>query len=354
MATQWQLIDRPAEFGAIRSALTGRENGGVVLVGAAGVGKTTLAEPSPSRCARRCTGWGAQSPRAASRWAFSRIVCALQHHATRSRMTSARDSLIGQEDTVIGVDDAHLLDQLSATLLHQIAVDRAGRILATIRSGEPVPAAVTALWKDGHLQRVELQPFTKAQCVALVESVLGGTLEGLSADVMWESSGGNPLFGGGGGFAAGITVEGGKDDNGAPRVTFEPRPAEYGARRDIVLEKCYRNLRPVLVSAHGLVFGVYRRGERPHGTGLVQMFDQPALWTDIGYVVTEGDLLAGDTVTLERTAETSPPFLEDHSDIEDLITFLSFDSKQEQDAWVAAQIAAGLGDQELRHSDIVH
>ena len=43
MATQWQLIDRPAEFGAIRSALTGTECGGVVLVGAAGVGKTTLA-----------------------------------------------------------------------------------------------------------------------------------------------------------------------------------------------------------------------------------------------------------------------------------------------------------------------
>ena len=95
---------------------------------------------------------------------------------------------------VIGVDDAHLLDQLSATLLHQIALDRAGRILATIRSGEPVPDAVTSLWKDGHLQRVELQPFAKGQSIALVESVLGGTLEGLSADVMWESSGGNPLF----------------------------------------------------------------------------------------------------------------------------------------------------------------
>ena len=79
-------------------------------------------------------------------------------------------------------------------MLHQIALDRAGRILATIRSGEPVPDAVTAMWKDGHLLRVELQPFTKAQSIALVESVMGGTLEGLSADVMWASSGGNPLF----------------------------------------------------------------------------------------------------------------------------------------------------------------
>ena len=80
---------------------------------------------------------------------------------------------------------------------------------------------------------------------------------------------------------------------------------------------------------------MYRHSDRPHSTGLVQMFDQPTLWTDIGYVVTDGDLLAGHTLTLERTAETSPPFLEDHSDIDDLITFISFDSKEEQDAWVA-------------------
>ena len=109
-------------------------------------------------------------------------------------MASARESLIAQENTIVAVDDAYLLDQLSATLLHQIAIDRAGHILATVRSGEPVPDAVTALWKDGYLQRFELEPFKKEETIALVESVIGGTLEGLSADVMWESSGGNPLF----------------------------------------------------------------------------------------------------------------------------------------------------------------
>src|SRR5260370_1375875 len=79
-------------------------------------------------------------------------------------------------------------------VIHQIAVERAGQIVATVRSGESVPDAVTALWKDHHLQRFELMPFTKEQSVGLVESVLGGTLEGLSADVMWDASGGNPLF----------------------------------------------------------------------------------------------------------------------------------------------------------------
>ncbi|HVQ51813.1 MAG TPA: AAA family ATPase, partial [Mycobacterium sp.] len=43
MAARWQLLDRPVEFDAIRSTVTGNDGGGVVLVGAAGVGKTTLA-----------------------------------------------------------------------------------------------------------------------------------------------------------------------------------------------------------------------------------------------------------------------------------------------------------------------
>ncbi|MDT5133767.1 MAG: hypothetical protein QOE41_3078, partial [Mycobacterium sp.] len=43
MANRWQLKDRPAEFGAIRPALTDSECCGVFLVGPAGVGKTTLA-----------------------------------------------------------------------------------------------------------------------------------------------------------------------------------------------------------------------------------------------------------------------------------------------------------------------
>jgi DNA-binding NarL/FixJ family response regulator len=195
MGGRWHLVERPVEFDAIRSALTGRETCGVVLIGAAGVGKTTLAR-TVTQSLRSNMHWVActESSRGIPLGAMAHLVSLSTSRDQIALMASARESLVAEENTVIGVDDAHLLDQLSATLLHQIAVDRAGSILATIRSGEPVPDAVTALWKDGHLLRMELLPFTKEQSVALVESVLGGTLEGLSADVMWEASGGNPLF----------------------------------------------------------------------------------------------------------------------------------------------------------------
>ncbi|OHV03045.1 LuxR C-terminal-related transcriptional regulator [Mycobacterium talmoniae] len=192
---RWRLLKRPVEHQAIQSALSDGNSCGVVLVGAAGVGKTTLARTVTATLPSK-VHWAActESSRSIPLGAF-----ALWVHASPSRdpielIVSARESLLADGDTVIGVDDAHLLDQLSATLLHQIVVERAARVVATLRSGEPVPDAVTALWKDGHLQRLELPVLTKQQSVALVESVLGGTLEGLSADIMWTSSGGNPLF----------------------------------------------------------------------------------------------------------------------------------------------------------------
>jgi DNA-binding NarL/FixJ family response regulator len=195
MARRWQLLDRRLEHDAIRATLTDSESCGVVLVGAAGVGKTTLARIVTSSL-RSNVQWAActESSRGIPLGAFAHWVRPSASRDPAALIASARASILAQEDTVVGIDDAHLLDQLSATLLHQIAVDRAGHIVATVRSGERVPDAVTSLWKDGHLQRLELHPFTKQQSIALVESVLGGTLEGLSADVMWESSGGNPLF----------------------------------------------------------------------------------------------------------------------------------------------------------------
>jgi DNA-binding CsgD family transcriptional regulator len=195
MARRWQLLERPAEQEAIRTALGAGETCGAIVVGPAGVGKTTLARAVTASLHAK-VNWAActETSRSIPLGAFAQWVGSSSIRDPIGLIASARESILMDENTVVGVDDAHLLDQLSATLLHQIAIDRAGHIVATARSGEPVPDALTSLWKDGYLQRLELQPFTKGQSVALVESVLGGTLEGLSADVMWESSGGNPLF----------------------------------------------------------------------------------------------------------------------------------------------------------------
>lgn len=118
-------------------------------------------------------------------------------------------------------------------------------------------------------------------------------------------------------------------------------------RQDIILEKCYRNSRPVLATAHALGFGVYREG------GLVQFFDQDSLWTDVGYSVINGQLSPGQPVTLARTAETSPLFLEDHSQPQELIQFHTFKDATEQASWLAGSIKNDIQNEELRPEDIV-
>lgn len=195
MASRWQLLERPAEFDSVRSTLTGGKGGGVVLIGAAGVGKSTLARTVTGTLRSEVNWVGCtESSRSIPLGVFAHRIPVTGSRDPVALLAAARESILTSPETVIGVDDAHMLDHLSSTLLHQIAVERAGQIVATVRSGEQVPDAVTALWKDNYLQRLDLMPFTKQQSIALVESVLGGTLEGLSADVMWDASGGNPLF----------------------------------------------------------------------------------------------------------------------------------------------------------------
>lgn len=140
--------------------------------------------------------------------------------------------------------------------------------------------------------------------------------------------------------------------DGTPKVKFY-QPAEGKPQQDIILEKCYRNSRPALVTAHALGFGIYRKQETTRGTGLVQMFEQSNLWIDIGYEVTDGSLRDGEHVVLQRTNKSSPVFLENHSEVDDLIMFKSFSTKSEQDSWVAEQIKINLEKDELRPDDII-
>ena len=78
---------------------------------------------------------------------------------------------------VLGVDDAHLLDELSALVVYELVLSGAAPGVLTLRGGEPAPDAVTALWKDGHLDRLEVQPLSRPETAELLETVLGGPVD---------------------------------------------------------------------------------------------------------------------------------------------------------------------------------
>lgn len=127
--------------------------------------------------------------------------------------------------------------------------------------------------------------------------------------------------------------------------------------QDIILSVCYRNSRPVLVTAHALGFGIYRQSNSSFGENenfeMVQMFERPQLWIEVGYEVREGSLGLGHYVVLQRSEESSPKFLEDHSPLDDIVCVRSFASAAEQIEWLIEQVRKNLYEDELRPSDIL-
>jgi DNA-binding CsgD family transcriptional regulator len=95
---------------------------------------------------------------------------------------------------LVFVDDAHLLDDASATLIHQVAVMGAATILATVGAGEHAPDPVVALWKDGLARRVDVDGLGRESIEELLSSVLGGAVDPATAVEFTERCQGNVLF----------------------------------------------------------------------------------------------------------------------------------------------------------------
>ena len=103
----------------------------------------------------------------------------------------------GQRPLLVFVDDAHLLDDGSASLVHQLA--QAGTatvlscVLSTGRAGQPGPDPMIVLWKDYGAARIELQPLDSEAIEDLLLAVLGGPVDTVSLRQLVERSLGDPL-----------------------------------------------------------------------------------------------------------------------------------------------------------------
>jgi DNA-binding NarL/FixJ family response regulator len=107
---------------------------------------------------------------------------------------SALRDRAGRKPLVLGVDDAHLLDPTSAALVLQLALSKTAFIVATIRSGEQCPDAITSLWKDARAERLDLVPLGDDETDLLVEAIVGGPIEQRARRSIRELSQGNPLY----------------------------------------------------------------------------------------------------------------------------------------------------------------
>jgi DNA-binding CsgD family transcriptional regulator len=199
---QGRLVGRSEELDFAARAVAG--TGGVVLMGFAGVGKTRLVRELARVVADGGGGdpiWvsGTRSAGDVPFGAFAHLLPALDGPRLDRLgvMMLARRSVLAHSEAgsrLLVVDDAHLLDDASASLVHQLAMSRALSIVVTVRSGESAPDAVVALWKDGWLGCVDLQPLDRVALEELVTGLLGGPVDRLAVARVWDQTRGNALF----------------------------------------------------------------------------------------------------------------------------------------------------------------
>ncbi|MDT5146016.1 MAG: hypothetical protein QOC58_661, partial [Mycobacterium sp.] len=194
----WPFVGRDTELRRALAALGDAEFQGVALVGNSGVGKSTLARvlakavESAGRTVR--FAFGTHTGRAVPLGAFSRAVTEDLADEPAIMLAAAHRNLAKHDNLVVVVDDAQLLDPLSATLVQQLAASRSARLIVTIGSGQPVLDAVTALMKERLLATVHIDPLTREQTGLLASAVLGGLVESRLVDELYERSAGNLLL----------------------------------------------------------------------------------------------------------------------------------------------------------------
>lgn len=108
-----------------------------------------------------------------------------------------------------------------------------------------------------------------------------------------------------------------------------------GLEEDIILYKCYRNPREVLVVAHALGFGIY-------GKRIVQMIENKEYWNDIGYKVLEGEFKKGEIIVIERPQENSLETVSNNFNKNEILKFKSFNEFSDELSYVIHNIEEDL------------
>jgi DNA-binding CsgD family transcriptional regulator len=197
----WPLTGRVEELRLIKEYFVERgRSAGVAIIGPAGVGKSRLVLEAVTAVAAAgsVVRWtvATESARAIPLGVFSEWTAGLQGNALQL-VSGVIDALTTTPDgrhVVLAVEDAHLLDELSAFVVHQLVLRRSASVIVSIRSGEPVSDAVTALWKDRHVLLLELQPLSRDDCDLLLGRALDGSVDAECAQRMWALTRGNVLY----------------------------------------------------------------------------------------------------------------------------------------------------------------
>jgi DNA-binding CsgD family transcriptional regulator len=184
----------------VLTALDRVDSPAVLLTGGPGVGKSRLLRTVTDTWRDRggyvlaCTGsestvgipFAAVSgvlPKIAGR--ATGVFDAVARHVRDS--AAGRRVLIAVDDTA-DIDDASraLISYLVATTTHRLLMAARVDVAATLRLTRP------AQWR--RIERIIVAPLPRVAATALLNAVLGGPVDGVTAELLWRGTRGNPLF----------------------------------------------------------------------------------------------------------------------------------------------------------------
>jgi DNA-binding CsgD family transcriptional regulator len=182
-SVEWPFVGRDREMARLIALLGDPRQAGAVVAGPAGAGKTRLA----LEFRRQAAALGCSVARVAGTAAQRAIpLAALAHLLPTPRPGPARDlgellrearaSLLARaadQRLVVVADDAHLLDDASATVLYQLITAREAFVVCTMRAAAPGPEVLVTAWKDDLMSRLELAGPNRDDVAALLTAAVG-------------------------------------------------------------------------------------------------------------------------------------------------------------------------------------
>ncbi|WP_155916516.1 MULTISPECIES: LuxR C-terminal-related transcriptional regulator [unclassified Mycolicibacterium] len=186
-------------MGFIEAALSASDVSGILMCGSAGVGKSRIAREALATAAAHgyeCR-WvvGTSSAQSVPLGAFTAWATSGTTDTIRllREVIESITSAPSLAPVVVGVDDVHLLDELSLFVVHQVVQRGSAKVILTVR-GEPNLAALQEILKLGQFDRLDLQPLTAEETSTLLSTVLCGPIDPQAAQRLWTLTQGNALY----------------------------------------------------------------------------------------------------------------------------------------------------------------
>jgi len=212
VTTRWPLIGRRVELDRIDRALADPATEGVVVFGPAGVGRSRLAEETRQLAERRgrlcLRGVASSSAAAMPLGALAHLLAddrpgpdagsaaspPVDLGAAFGRVRAAVAAEADGRPVALVIDDLHLLDAASTTLVAQLVASRTAFLVGTVRTGDPLPDGIRALARADGVVTVDLAPLSRECVDTLLHLGLGGPLDGAAAARLWAACDGNVLL----------------------------------------------------------------------------------------------------------------------------------------------------------------